>query len=454
VRELTTCLDVYRTYRQPGTAARPEDGVRVLAAADRARAALPDSSDVLDRVVAALCGSLPADSAQWGATGRWQQLTGPVAAKGVEDTALYDSGRMLAAADVGSNPDRPAVGVEEFHEAMVRRAKRWPSALNSTSTHDSKRSHDVRCRLAVLSELASEWEDVVTALDRQMLSSSQSGPPDAADRRCVYETLVGVWPVTESVGAEFVTRIRGHLTKAAREAKRHTNWLEPNLSYEEALGSFAEAVIVGEQPNGRRLIETAVAAVERAGVVNSLASVLLKATAPGVPDTYQGDDRWFFALVDPDNRAVNDVTDVPALRANLPHSPEDARLTDWRSGAVKQFVLHRSLLARRDRSTLFAAGRYVPLEVSGRCRDHVLAFARIHGESWAVAIVPRRVYSLSGADRFPVGSAIWGDTEVVVPPQCPRSLTDAVSAHTLSVQNGRLAVASALSTLPVSLLFG
>jgi (1->4)-alpha-D-glucan 1-alpha-D-glucosylmutase len=448
LRELTTFIDVYRTYRQPGAVARQADIDRILGSADRARAILSaDSSNVLDGVLAVLGGSLEAESPRWQAASTWQQLTGPVAAKGVEDTALYDSGRLLATADVGSNPDLPAVSADGFHLAMARRGERGRSALNATSTHDSKRSHDIRCRLAVLSEMAAAWETFVEALDRYAQLESEPGLPDAADRRYVYETLVGAWPVNGSVGDDFGTRILRHLTKVAREAKRHSSWLEPDLAYEAALGSFAQRIILGEPPQCRRLIEAAVLTVERPGVVNSLSATLLKAAAPGVPDTYQGDDRWFLTLVDPDNRG-------PLAAVTPTNAGVGALLADWRSGAVKQFVLRACLQARRHDPTLFAEGRYLPLDVVGRQRDHVLAFARVHLGRWAIAVVPRLVLSLPAAAAFPIGAEVWADTEIVIPPESPAALTEAFTGEAIVVESGRIAVGSAFDALPVSLLLG
>lgn len=463
IRELTTHLDVYRTYRRADVAARFEDLQRISAAADRAHPTLSDGAAImLDRVLAVLTGSVATASPASLATSAWQQLTGPVAAKGVEDTAMYDSGHLLAAADVGSDPDRPALSRADFHAAMARRAQRGRFALSSTSTHDSKRSHDVRCRLAALSETAADWEATVIALDREAVSMRGSLLPDTADRRYIYETLVGAWPLVGPVGSGFAARIRDHLVKAAREAKRHSNWLDPDPAYEDALGGLAQGLILGERPVGRRLIEATVASVECASVSNSLASVVLKVTAPGVPDVYQGDDSWLFVLVDPDNRAPLDATGHALMLTRLPRWSDDADhseevaglLAGWRSGAVKQFVLRNSLETRRRERGLFASGHYQPLEVVGRHRDHVLAFARIHQSRWAVSVVPRCVQSLSGPGRLPVGAATWTDAEVVVPPACPGTLTDVLTGRSISLQNGRIAVSSVLATLPVALLVG
>jgi (1->4)-alpha-D-glucan 1-alpha-D-glucosylmutase len=461
IGELTTALEVYRTYRRPEAAIRPDDLVRIRRAADDARATLEaDSAVALDRFVGLLGGDAEPRGEAWQAIGAWQQLTGPVTAKGVEDTASYNSGHLIATADVGADPDHPAVSAPEFHAVMTLRQRERPLAMSSTSTHDSKRSHDVRCRLAVLSELAGDWEKSVTLLD-DLSSQRGAKQPDAADRRYVYETLVGSWPLSEPIGEEFVDRIRAHLSKAAREAKRHSNWVAPNLEYEEALGDLAQRVIAGEDTQCRRIVENVVSAIERAGAANSLASVVLKATAPGVPDIYQGDDRWFFALVDPDNRGELDVAahadglaHLPPLAAGDCGEQVEALMSGWRSGAVKQLVVRNALDARRRAPDLFKAGGYQPLEVFGRHRDHVLTYARSHADGYAVAIVPRFAYSLAGPGRFPLGAEDWADTEVALPAHCPPDVTDALTGRRLVATNGRMRLAAALSVLPVAILRG
>jgi len=463
IRELTTYLDVYRTYRRIGAAMRGEDRERLHAAADRARGGLSGAAvHVLDRVVTIVSGEMAAESVAWQATAGWQQLSSPVAAKGVEDTAMYDSGHLLAAADVGADPDRPAASNQRLHAAMVARRRDTPSALSSTSTHDSKRSHDVRCRLAVLSELAPDWDGTVEAIERLVLSSAGTSAPDAADRRYLYETLVGAWPVSGTVGDDFVVRIQAYAFKAAREAKRHSNWLDPDAAYEAALGDLAQRIIEGKPVEARRLIEAMVSRVECAGATNSLASVVLKTAAPGVPDIYQGDDGWFFALVDPDNRATLDAPAHAKLLAELPPTSVAADhsaavtvlLAEWRTGAVKQLVVRNSLVLRRREPKLFALGSYQPLEVVGEHRDHVLAFARVHEDRTAITIVPRGVYSLSGPARFPLGAATWADTAVVMPAAGPVEFADVLTGAPISATNARIPVAAALATLPVALLLG
>jgi len=451
IRELTAYLGVYRTYRQAGCEAAASDVARVNAAARWARRHLGDAAaDAVDHVAALLSGDLPADTAGWNATAAWQQFSGPAAAKGVEDTAMYDSGQSLAVADVGSDPDRPAVSVTALHAAMQHRVQHAPLALSSTSTHDSKRSHDVRCRLAVLTEISAEWESAVGELD-VLVSSSDLTPPDNAERRYLYETLVGAWPFDGVADERFVARIRSHVVKAAREAKRHSSWIDPDTEYESRLGQLAGWAIAGE-PCARQVVERTVSMIECAGATNALSAVALKATLPGVPDVYQGDDLWSFTLVDPDNRAPLDAHRHDQSLASLPEVSSGELLETWRDGRVKQFVLRRLLETRRDSPALFAAGDYQPLTVTGEGRDHVLAFARSDGDCWAVVVVPRLVQSLVGPGEFPVGATCWTNTEVVLPLRSVRPLTDVLSGREFAAPAGRLPLSQLFDALPLAVL--
>jgi malto-oligosyltrehalose synthase len=461
VRELTAMLAVYRTYRQPEQPATAEEVARVEAAAKLARTALPTAaaSDLLDRLTGVILGEIDPAGPACPAIRAWQQLTGPVAAKGVEDTAMYNPGQLIAAADVGTDPDRPAVSVEAFHAAMTDRVARWPGALSSTSTHDSKRSHDMRCRLAVLSEIAAEWDRVIHTLDRRAGLTDDTDWPDSADRRYAYETLVGSWPLPHESGPGYAARVGEHLVKAAREGKRHSSWLEPHLAYEAAFVDLARRIIGGDLAECRQLIETTVATVERTGVVNSLASVVLKVAAPGVPDTYWGDDLWWYALTDPDNRRALSFAEHAATLSGLPGPDEidhDGRvaalLEHWRDGAVKQYVVRQSLHARRAASDLFRSGDYQPLTVSGERADHVVALERRHGERSVIAVVPRTTYQLTGPDRFPIGSPTWGDDSINLASRDSRAFVDAFTGRTIDAADGHLAVAAVFATLPVALL--
>lgn len=457
VAALTAALEVYRTYRRPGDPAGEDDLGRIDRAAHAARATLTGPAvSALDAVVDVVSGDLTSDDPAWPAVAAWQQFSGPVAAKGVEDTALYDSGGLLAAADVGADVDRPDRTPEQFHDFVSRRAERTPLAMNTTSTHDSKRGMDVRCRLAVLSEVPEDWESAVAALEEAVASVGLAAP-EPAMRRYLYETAVGAWPMEGDRG-RFAERLRDHSVKAAREAKRQTSWTDPDPAYEERLGGFASWL--ASDPRPVEALRSVVSAIESAGATNALAAVVLKTMAPGVPDVYQGDDAWSLTLVDPDNREPLDAETHRRLLAAIPAgdntdiaaSTETGELlTSWRDGRLKQHVLRQALGARRALPELFARGSYEPLTATGAQAERVVAFARHDRDNWAVAVVARLVYAHAGTDGFALGEC-WGDTMLGLAPQCPARLIDRLSGRVIEVADGVIPMARLLESLPVALL--
>ncbi|HVV74584.1 MAG TPA: malto-oligosyltrehalose synthase [Mycobacteriales bacterium] len=447
VQELSAQLDVYRTYRRPGERLGVADRRRLEEAAAAARVELTERENIaLEQVMSVLRGSTDWGAIGWEAVASWQQLTPAVTAKGVEDTALYCPGALLAAADVGSQPDRPAVTAEEFHERMRRRAENSPLGLSALSTHDSKRSHDARCRLAVISELPDRWEAVVAAVDDRHRETG----PDAADRRYTYESLVGAWPIEGGVDDRYLRRVQDHVVKAAREAKRHTSWLRPDEAYEGALRSLAEAVLGHDA--SRVALESFVREIEIGGATNSLASVLLRATAPGIPDVYQSDDSWFLAFVDPDNRRPLELDRHRALLEAARAGEADDLLAGWRDGRVKQAVIRAASRLRREQPELFDEGRYLPLSASGPAARHVVAFARVTESATAIAVVPRLSTTLMDAAAFPTGEAAWNDTAIPLLGLAGTPFTDVLTGRPVADTGSSLPVAEVLSRLPVALL--
>jgi (1->4)-alpha-D-glucan 1-alpha-D-glucosylmutase len=392
---------------------------------------------------------------------RFQQLTGAVAAKGTEDTACYRFAGLLCGAEVGGSPGAPAVQADQFHRALESRQSRNPGALNAGSTHDTKRSADVRARLAVLSEIPEEWERLVTRWHRRYRDSIEAaGGPDPIDELFCYQSLVGVWPVE---GGRPPDDLRGRVQvatrKAAREAKRSTSWTDPDQRYEQALAAFVDRLFADDPLVAElgRLLRR----IGPAGATNSLAMVTLGVTAPGVPDIYQGTELWQFSLMDPDNRRPVDFEErARALRSLAELAPSgqlDAAgarklITDWKDGRVKLHVTTALLGLRRASPSLFSSGLYLPLETSGPQRDRVVAFARRHREAWAVAIVPRRVLASTGPGRFPLGASVWGSTSIKLPDEAPVGYFDALTGAPVSAWRGRLKVAEILGALPVSVL--
>jgi malto-oligosyltrehalose synthase len=447
VQELCAQLDVYRTYRRPGERLSVADRRRLEEAAAAARRELDERELIaLDQALLVLRGSTDWGAIGWEAVAAWQQLTPAVTAKGVEDTALYCPGTLLAAADVGTQPDRPAVTVEEFHARMRLRAETSRYGLSTLSTHDTKRSHDVRCRLAVLSEIPDRWDATVAVLDAWAAARAGGIGPDAADRRFLYESLVGAWPVGGHASDNFLHRVQEHVVKAAREAKRHSSWLAPDADYESAIQKFAADLL--DDDAARATLEAVVASVEPAGVTNSLASVLLRATAPGVPDIYQSDDSWLLAFVDPDNRRPLDLEHHRRLLA----AGGVGDLAGWRDGRVKQALIAAALRLRREEPELFAEGRYLPLTATGRASRHVLTFARGTDSATVIVVVPRLAWTLAGDGRFPVGPDVWGDTSIQLLSLGGETFVDVLTGSEFADHGSLAPVGDLLSRLPVALL--
>jgi malto-oligosyltrehalose synthase len=437
LREVTAQLSRYRTYRRAGEPTSGADLEQVERAADRAREHLTESQRVvLDRLVEVLVRQT-GDGEDLAAVLTWQQLTGAVMAKGVEDTATYDVAGLLSTADVGTDPDRPAVTTSEFHRAMATRQRRTPRALNALSTHDSKRAHDVRCRIAVLSEVAEMWCEAVGALDRELAAVEV----DPAERRYVYQTLVGSWPMSGEIDGAFIERIGDHVVKAAREAKRRTSWLAPDIAHEATLRGFVKQLMGDPAATAVELLETVVTDIEYAAATNSLASVVLRSVCPGVPDVYQNDCQWFLALVDPDNRAP---IDAERLKEPMSAAIGLDLLNGWRDGRLKQAVLTAGLWLRRDQPALFATGEYRPLAATGSAATHVVAIERWLGDTSVVCVVPRLSRRLAGPGGFPTG-ACWEDTELALP-------GDYINVFTGHAATGKQHLSSLLSMLPVALL--
>lgn len=469
---------VYRTYvTQSALSDDDRRHIDWAVALAKKQSRLADAS-VFDFVRDALTGELaagrPRDHADqvFGFAMRFQQFTGPVAAKGIEDTAFYIYNRLLSLNEVGGDPGRFGVGVAAFHRAAQERGLRWPHAMLATSSHDTKRSEDVRARIDALSEMPAEWLEHLRRWRRVNRSRKRvvegQAAPSHNDEYFLYQTLLGVWPPADPDAAEFERlrgRVKAYMQKAVREAKVHSSWLNPSLEYEAALDGFVDSLLAGGGRNyflqdflpfQRR--------VARIGMLNSLSQTLIKLASPGVPDFYQGNELWDFSLVDPDNRRpvdyelrrslLRDLAEAPAGEARLAWLGELlARMED---GRVKLYLTWRGLQCRRRLPQLFQGGLYLPLRVSGERAEHVCAFARRSERHIAVAVAPRLFAGLADAGAQPLGTAVWRDTRVELPAELVDiRLEDAFTGQACEpeTQDGKVGflLGRALAHFPVAL---
>jgi malto-oligosyltrehalose synthase len=459
--ELIASLSIYRTYID----GRPHIDAADRAAVDQAvddacaRAAAPLAQPL--RFVGAVLldaadGIDPAVRLRFVA--RFQQLSGPAMAKGVEDTALYVYVPMVSRNEVGGAPDRPLEGaVARFHEMNRLRAARWPRTLSATNTHDTKRSADVRARLDALTDCAVEWERSVrrwrrlNARHRATVNGRLA--PDTNTEYLIYQTLVAVWPAPRpgrrsddlpdrAWRDSARLRLVRYALKAAREAKTRTSWVAPSAEYENALNAFV-AAILEPSDDAPFLIDVArlVALLAPLGVSNSLSRVALQLTSPGTPDIYQGDEQWNFTLVDPDNRGQVDY--AASMRAL-----EEIESTSSSSAPSrpKLSLIHRLLELRRERAELFQEGAYLPLHAIGARAEHVVAFARVHQGRHALTIATRLPGALGTSDDR------WGDTRIELPHELREVSWQSRLAADPFPYRGALELSALLRTIPVAVL--
>ena len=472
----TAALPVYRTYidgRGPGASdLRYIDWA--IGVARQWRPA-PDriAFDFLRRVLtgedAAAPGPLRADIDRFAR--RLQQFTGPVMAKAMEDTSFYVYNRLVALNEVGGDPRRFGVSVAAFHAAAHERQRDWPGEMLATSTHDNKRSEDVRARIAVLSEMPAAWRLALrrwTRLNRRHETRLYDLPaPDRNDQYLLYQTLLGIWPSAQPDAGELDAlrqRVQAYMRKAVREAKVHSSWASPDDAYETALASFIDGLLGRLEPNPfLHEFHALHALVARCGLYNSLAQTLLKLTSPGVPDVYQGNELWDFSLVDPDNRRPVDYARRRTLLREITRSfgsdgPHEAQARELfesiDDGRLKLYVIWRALALRARLPGLFEHGRYVALPVAGAHAAHICAFARVHAGGSALTVVPRLLLDLTARAARPPLGGIWGDTRIVLPARTTYRdiLTGAIRESAPATKGARLAVASLFDTVPVALL--
>ncbi len=416
IREVVACFPVYRTYVDTGGAATENDLRDLDWAIKRARVSEADvDPSVFDFLHRLLSGELVSQGrsgfsrqAALRCAMKFQQYSGPVMAKGLEDTAFYRYNRFVALNEVGGQPDHFGVTIAAFHKANVNRLKRWPETMLTTSTHDTKRGEDTRARLAALSELPDEWSRQVLGWSKILRARrgdiEATAPPDRNDEYLFYQLLVGTWPIElmepgpidEAALQSYSERIKGAMLKSMREAKVHTTWASPNAAYEDAVLTFVGDALCPER--SQAFLATFLPFQERVaklGLHNSLVQVTLKLTVPGVPDIYQGADLWDLSLMDPDNRRPVDYDRRMRLLADLDACASHGTLSiphlmeHWRDGAIKLFVTSAVLRFRRDSAELFAKGEYEPLTANGVRGDNICSFTRRLGQDRVLVATAR-----------------------------------------------------------------
>jgi (1->4)-alpha-D-glucan 1-alpha-D-glucosylmutase len=478
MREIIACFPVYRTYVNEREMVSARDREFIEHAVLEARRRNPWRPGVVFGFVGALllkqAGYIPEEEhgEYMRFVAKFQQVTSPVTAKGIEDTALYIYNRLVSLNEVGGEPDRFGVAPQAFHLRMADRAARWPHGLSATSTHDTKRSEDVRARINVLSELPGAWKQAATRWARanRMGRSVVDGQsyPSRNEEYLLYQTLIGTWPfepMTTRQEEEYRGRIIAYMLKAMREAKVFTSWLNPSEAHEKAMARFVETAMAADNDAFRADFLTLETRVAQCGIYNSLAQLAIKVGAPGVPDFYQGTEVWDFSLVDPDNRRpvdyerrwrlLNELDEAVNARGQasvageLTANPRDDRMKLYTSSVLLRF--------RRSHLDLFQRGDYRALDTSGTRHDHLFAFARAHRTQSVAVIVPRLTGALlPDADTSPIGEHIWGDTTIDAPPGGPASYRHVLTGATVCAREsgGRrvFRAADVFAVFPVAFL--
>ena len=471
--EVTACLPIYRTYIRT-LEVSPRDRLYLEHAIHEAQRRSPNlKATGLDFVKRVLLLRFPTTftSEQKRAwlcfVLRWQQLTGAVMAKGFEDTALYGYNRLVSLNEVGGTPGSQGLSIEDYHRHSLSWLKQSPYTLNATTTHDTKRSEDVRARINVLSEIPAEWERRLACWSQwnQPKKRKVNGlfVPEPNMEILLYQTLVGAWPLTEEEVPEFKERVKAYMVKATREAKVFTSWLCPNKEYETAVIDFVESILEASGANDFLYdIIDFQKQVAYYGVLNSLAQVLLKITSPGIPDFYQGTELWDLSLVDPDNRRPVNFERRIQLLADLVKREEQAQslvselLNSWQDGRIKLYVTYKALNMRQYHRAVFLEGEYIPLEVRGQKQEHVCAFARRRGKTWVIVAVPRLLTGLIGRFTLPLGRGVWGDDSLLFPEGTPKRWHHLFTGETITVSSAKKSASlwQVFETFPVAWLEG
>ncbi len=462
LRELLVAFPVYRTYgTQEGLPPADAELLHKIVTKVKASENAPDPEalDFITQILGGLLSNAASDKASLFRT-RFQQLTGPLMAKSVEDTLFFRQNMGLALNEVGAEPLPRMFSLDRFHAEMKTRLEKQPDALSSTSTHDTKRGEDTRARLYTLTEAPSRWAVCVgrwREINQHKVVELEDGPaPKPAGKWMLYQALAGVWPVTlqpdDAAGLKALEdRFLDFVEKALREAKLRTDWVDNNDPFEKAMLDYARHLL---SPDNQVFLQDFVSSLQpfiRAGLVNSLTQTAIKLTAPGVPDIYQGSEALNFSLVDPDNRREPDFA---TLTQQLPEDDHPVIVTEesWQSGFLKQQVIAKTLRLRQQKPALFRYGDYLPLTVTGERADHVIAYARvstrIRGGDALIVIAPRLALRLPDDAE----TAWFTDTTIALPESLAgRRYRNILSGETFSL-NEQIDLMKIIGDVPQILL--
>lgn len=479
--EIISCFPVYRTYISEGDISNKDlDYIKWAVGYAKSRSQSVDIS-IFDFIEKVLINEFEEDEESPMRAEilkflmKFQQYTGPLMAKGLEDTSFYRYNRLISLNEVGGEPQHFGINVNDFHNQNLNRLNFCPHNMLTTSTHDTKRSEDVRARLSVLSEIPEEWQKQVNRwaqlFKSRKVKTEKGLYPSKNDEYLFYQTLIGIWPLEKIDDHELNTliqRLEEYMLKAIREAKVHTSWVNTNIQYEETLGTFIRKVLTSydKHPFWKDFLPFQEQIALR-GFTNSLAQSVLKFTCPGMPDIYQGNELFKFTLVDPDNRRpVNYNTYKGALKDLAPllhHNPDegcidkqliDSKIYPLKTGACKLYVTSSILNFRRAEPDLFKYGEYIPLETTGAYAEKIIAFCRKHNENTAFIVVPRLTYNLiDNENKLPLTGEIWKDTAIIVPEELQTEGYLNLFDHTThELYENKLYAGNLFNALPVAVL--
>ncbi|MDK2821686.1 MAG: (1-_4)-alpha-D-glucan 1-alpha-D-glucosylmutase [Clostridia bacterium] len=471
--EITSRLSIYRTYINDLTVSE-KDSYYIEQAVNEAIRNCPSikhAGQFLKNVLLLNNDNLNEKEEWLRFVMRWQQFTGPIMAKGFEDTALYVYNRLVSLNEVGGDPETIGISIEEFHHINEYRQKNWPHTISATTTHDTKRSEDVRMRINVISEIPNAWAEKVEQWHRMNKSKkikiNNEAFPEENTELLIYQTLLGTWPLEEKDMENFHKRIEEYLIKALREAKIYTNWLEPNNDYETAIKKFLSAILE-DNKFVQDLLEFS-KLTSYYGALNSLSQLLLKITSPGIPDFYQGTELWNFSLVDPDNRRPIDFEKHNELLTKLLEKEKNIGelaltqelLSNWKNGEVKLYLTYKALNFRKNSEKIFKEGEYIPVKVQGTYEEHICSFLRKLENNWVLIVVPRLMVGLQEEmfnqvqiNTLTLKKINWKETSLLLPEEVPEKWYNIFTGEEVTKKDKNIKIDQLFKNFPVALLLG